>query len=293
MIRHYSKLKYIDVLVYTLIWGRILQGKSIRMERIFNRRTGKAVIVPMDHGVTVGPIKGIKSVKAIAEAIACGGADAAIVHKGAAIFGHRGYGRDLGLIIHLSASTSLGPDPNNKVLVATVEEALKLGADGVSVHVNIGADDEGSMLSTFGDISRKCSEWGMPLLAMMYPRGKKISDEYSPQAVAHATRVGAELGADIVKTNYTGDQDSFSQVIEGCPVPVVIAGGPRVESEMDLLSMVEGAINGGARGVAIGRNVFQAEDPTLITRRICAVVHDGMSAKEAIKISSPQNAENL
>jgi predicted phospho-2-dehydro-3-deoxyheptonate aldolase len=264
-----------------------MQGKSIRMERIFNRSTGKAVIIPMDHGVTVGPIKGIKSVKAIAEAIASGGADAAIVHKGAAIFGHRGYGRDLGLIIHLSASTSLGPDPNNKVLVTTVEEAIKLGADGVSVHVNIGADDEGSMLSTFGEISRKCNEWGMPLLAMMYPRGKSISDEYSPEAVAHAARVGAELGADIVKTNYTGDQDSFSQVVEGCPVPVVIAGGPRVESEMDLLSMVEGAINGGARGVAIGRNVFQAVDPTLITSKICAVVHCGMSAKEATGISSP------
>lgn len=95
-----------------------MQGKSIRMERIFNRNTGKAVIVPMDHGLTVGPIKGIKSVKAIAEAIASGGADAAIVHKGAVIFGHRGYGRDLGLIIHLSASTILSPDPNNKVLVA-------------------------------------------------------------------------------------------------------------------------------------------------------------------------------
>ncbi|MDD1749693.1 MAG: fructose-bisphosphate aldolase, partial [Methanothrix sp.] len=97
------------------------------MERIFNRNTGNAVIIPMDHGVTVGPIKGIKSVKAIADAVASGGADAAIVHKGAAVFGHRGYVRDLGLIIHLSASTALGPDPNNKVLVATVEEALKIG----------------------------------------------------------------------------------------------------------------------------------------------------------------------
>jgi predicted phospho-2-dehydro-3-deoxyheptonate aldolase len=255
------------------------------MERIFNRNTGNAVIVPMDHGVTVGPIKGIKSVKVIADAIATGGADAAIVHKGAAIFGHRGYGRDLGLIIHLSASTSLGPDPNNKVLVATVEEALRLGADAVSIHVNIGAEDESNMLSTLGEISRKCQEWGMPLLAMMYPRGKKIRDEYSPEAVAHAARVGAELGADIIKTSYTGDQDSFSRVIDGCPMPVVIAGGPRIDSEMDLLSMVEGAINAGARGVAIGRNIFQAADPTLITKRICSVVHDGMSAREAMEIS--------
>ena len=130
----------------------------------------------------------------------------------------------------------------------------------------------------------------MPLLAMMYPRGKKIGDEYSPEAVAHAARVGAELGADIVKTNYTGDHDSFCLVVESCPVPVVIAGGPRVESEMDLLSMVEGAINAGARGVAMGRNIFQSEDPTLITRRICAVVHGGMTAKEALGISSSRQS---
>lgn len=260
-----------------------MQGKSIRMERIINRSTGNTVVIPMDHGVTVGPIKGIESVKKMADLVASGGADAAVVHKGAAIFGHRGYGRDLGLIVHLSASTALGPDPNNKVLVATVEEALKLGADGVSIQVNVGAGDEGHMLFTLGDVSRRCQEWGMPLLAMMYPRGPKIRDEYSPEAIAHAARVGAELGADMIKTSYTGDPDSFSRVIESCPVPVIIAGGPRVESEMDLLKMVEGAIGAGAKGVAIGRNVFQAEDPVLITRRICAVVHNGMSAKEAME----------
>ena len=91
------------------------------------------------------------------------------------------------------------------------------------------------------------------------------------------------LGADIIKTNYTGDQDSFARVVESCPVPVVIAGGPRVESELDLLSMVEGAIGAGARGVAIGRNVFQHENPELITRRICGVVHKGLNAKEALE----------
>ena len=266
-----------------------MRGTSIRLERIFNRETGNAVIIPMDHGVTVGPIRGIKRVKSIADAVASGGADAAIVHKGAASFGHRGYGRDLGLIIHLSASTALGPDPNNKVLVATVEEALKMGADGVSIHVNVGAEDESHMLCTLGEVSRHCQEWGMPLLAMMYPRGKKIKDEYSEECIAHAARVGAELGADIVKTNYTGDPDSFARVIEGCPVPVVIAGGPKVDSELDLLKMVEGAISAGARGVAIGRNVFQHDSPALITRRICGVVHKGLEAEEALAISSASN----
>ncbi|VVB70488.1 2-amino-3,7-dideoxy-D-threo-hept-6-ulosonate synthase [uncultured archaeon] len=172
--------------------------------------------------------------------------------------------------------------------MATVEEALKIGADAVSIHVNVGAEDESNMLSTFGAVSRSCQEWGMPLLAMMYPRGKKIQDEYAPEYIAHAARVGAELGADIVKTNYTGDADSFSRVVESCPVPVVIAGGPRVESESDLLRMVEGAVSAGARGVAIGRNVFQHDDPALITSRICSVVHKGMNAKEAMGISSRQ-----
>lgn len=263
-----------------------MRGKSIRIERIINRNTGSAVIIPMDHGLTIGPIRGIKSVRDAADSIASGGADAAVVHKGAAIFGHRGYGRDLGLIIHLSASTTLGPDPNNKVLVATVEEALKLGADGVSIHVNVGAEDEANMLAALGEVSRSCQEWGMPLLAMMYPRGKRILDEYNWEHIAHAARVGAELGADIVKTSYTGDPDSFANVVEGCPVPVIIAGGPKVESELDLLKMVEGAMGAGAKGVAIGRNIFQADDPALITRRICSIVHKGMSAEESLDISS-------
>jgi predicted phospho-2-dehydro-3-deoxyheptonate aldolase len=261
-----------------------LIGKSVRMERIFNRDTGRTVIIPMDHGVTAGPIKGITNVKKTADAVASGGADAAVVHKGAASFGHRGYGRDLGLILHLSASTSLGPDPNNKVLVATVEEALKLGADGVSIHVNVGAEDEGRMLTTLGDISRRCQEWGMPLLAMMYPRGRKIEDEYGAEYIAHAARVGAELGADVVKTSYTGDPESFAQVVESCPVPVVIAGGPQTESELGFLRMVEEAIQSGARGVAIGRNVFQHHDPALMTRCICSIVHKEISAEEALNL---------
>jgi len=253
------------------------------MERIFNRKSGNAVIIPMDHGVTVGPIKGIRSVKAIADAVASGGADAAIVHKGAAVFGHRGYGRDLGLIIHLSASTALGPDPNNKVLVATVEEALKIGADGVSIHVNVGAEDESHMLSTLGEVSRNCQEWGMPLLAMMYPRGAKVVDEKGVENVRHAARVASELGADIVKTPYTGDPDSFREVTMGCHVPVVVAGGSKTD-DRTTLELIEGAMEAGAAGISIGRNAFQHPNPDLFVRAMAMVVHERRSAEEAMEI---------
>ena len=117
-------------------------GKQIRMERIVNRNTGKTVIVPMDHGISMGPISGLDDMKGIIQKVAEGGANAVVEHKGLVIEGHRRKGRDIGLIIHLSASTALSPYPNAKTLVCSVEEAIKLGADGVSIHVNIGDGGE-------------------------------------------------------------------------------------------------------------------------------------------------------
>lgn len=255
-------------------------GKSVRMERIFNRNTGNAIIIPMDHGVGAGPISGLINLQEAVNRVAEGGANAVLGHMGLAKHGHRGYGHDVGLIIHLSASTSLSLDPNHKVLVTTVEEAIKVGADAVSVHINVGAEDEYEMLQGLGYVAGKCDEWGIPLLAMMYPRGKKVRSEYDVDVVKHAARIGAELGADIVKTNYTGSPETFKEVVSGCPVPVIIAGGPKMGSEKELLEMIEGSLEAGGRGVAIGRNVFQAEDPTGLVRRISKIVHEGMTAEE-------------
>ncbi len=257
-------------------------GKKIRIERIVNRQSGNTVIVPMDHGVSMGPIEGLKDMPKIINAVAEGGANAVVIHKGIVPFGHRGYGKDVGLIVHLSGSTSLSPDPNEKVLVCSVEEAIKLGADAVSVHINVGSKTEAKQFRILGEISKECMEWGMPLLAMMYPRGDGI-DQFSEKAVSLAARVGAELGADIVKTNFTGDVESFKRVTEGCPIPVVVAGGPKMGSEEEILKMVEMAMEANARGVAIGRNVFQAANPTKMTRAISMIVHENASSREALE----------
>jgi DhnA family fructose-bisphosphate aldolase class Ia len=139
------------------------------------------------------------------------------------------------------------------------------------------------MLKDLGEVADKCFLWGMPLLAMMYPRGQKISNQFDVNVVKHAARVGAELGADIVKVNYTGDPESFQKVVEGCSVCVVIAGGEKVESDNDLFEMIEGAMKSGATGVSIGRNAFQHKNPTLITKIISQQVHEGLTAEEAIQ----------
>ncbi len=262
----------------------MMTGKSIRLERIINRLTGKTVIIPMDHGVTVGPIAGLIDMKQAVDNAVNGGANAIIVHKGIVRSGHRQSGKDIGLIVHLSASTSLSPNPTNKVLVCTVEEAIQLGADGVSIHVNLGAPGEDEMLAQFGLVSRKCMQWGMPLVAMMYTRGAKIQNEFDVKFVKHAARVGAELGADIVKVNYTGSPKSFAEVTAGCPVPVVIAGGEKMGSDGAILSMVEQTMQAGGAGVSIGRNAFQHADPSRMVAAICQVVHAKMPAKEALKM---------
>ena len=256
-------------------------GKTIRLERILNRKTQRAIIVPMDHGVSVGPIDGIIDMRETIVDMANSGADAVLMHKGLVRCGHRASGRDVGLIVHLSASTSLSPLSNSKTLVGTVEEAVRLGADGVSVHVNLGDTNEREMLADLGRVARSADEWGMPLLAMVYARGPRVDNEFDPAVVAHCARVGVELGADVVKVPYTGDMESFSDVVSACCIPVVIAGGPRTESTRQFLEMVDNSLKAGGSGLSVGRNVFQHP------RRVQALrglVHENMPLEQALAL---------
>ena len=261
-----------------------MYGKKIRMERIIDRKTGNTVIVPMDHGISIGPISGLTDMKSTVESISTGGATAVLMQKGLVPYGHRVSGNDVGLILHLSASTNIGSTSDSKVLVGTVEEAIKLGADAVSVHLNLGAETEPSMLSDIGEVSRKCSEWGMPLLVMSYPRGPEVKNPYDPELVAHAARVATELGADMIKVSYTGDIDSFRTVVRGALAPVLIAGGPKMKSDMDILNMVKDSLEAGGKGVSIGRNVFQHKNVLGMTQAISGIVLKGLSVKEAAKL---------
>jgi fructose-bisphosphate aldolase/2-amino-3,7-dideoxy-D-threo-hept-6-ulosonate synthase len=255
-------------------------GKTRRLRKII-QKDNRTVIVPMDHGVTIGPVQGITSMQTITDQLIKGRVDAILVHKGIA----RNIEVDgAGLIVMLSGASNLSPNPNAKVQVCSVQEAVRLGADAVSVHVNVGAQDEDKMLANLGKVAEECEAFGMPLLAMMYPRGPKIVSEHDVHVVAHAARIGAELGADIIKTNYTGSIESFKTVAESCPVPVVIAGGPKCKSPQEVLQTTSDALQGGAAGLSIGRNVFQCDSPTQITRALSAIVHEGASVEQATKI---------
>jgi class I fructose-bisphosphate aldolase len=258
-------------------------GKSIRMERMFNRNTERTIIVPLDHGVSVGPIYGLVDLRETVNQVVEGGANAVLMHKGLVRCGHRGGGKDVGLIIHLSASTALSPAPNDKVLVGTVEDALRLGADAVSVHVNLGDENESRMLSDLGRITSEAAFWGMPVIAMCYPRGPKVTNSYEPRLVEHSARAGVELGADVVKVSYTGSVESFARVVEACCVPVVIAGGEKMEDTRDIIRMAHDSVLAGGAGLSIGRNIFQADNPTRLVGALHGVVHEDWEVDKAME----------
>ena len=255
-------------------------GKAIRLERIMNRNTGRSVIIPMDHGFSVGQIYGLHDMPGVISAVSEGGANAIVLHKGMVRHGHRKAGPDIGLIVHLLASTSLNPDPNDKVSVCSVEEAIALGADCVSIHINLGAPNESKMIEEAGVISRQCTCWGMPLLVMIYPRGEGI-DPTDPAAIGLCVRVAEELGADIIKTSYTGDPESFAAITGACAVPVLVAGGEK-GGDFETLTMIREAVGAGAAGVAMGRNAFQRDDPARFIRAITHLVHQDIYQEDAL-----------
>jgi fructose-bisphosphate aldolase/2-amino-3,7-dideoxy-D-threo-hept-6-ulosonate synthase len=194
------------------------------------------------------------------------------------------------MIMHVSASTNLALAPNRKMLCASVLEGVRLGVDAISIHVNMGSKEEPEMLEQLGMVADQCDEYNMPFIAMMYPRGENIKDPTDPAVVAHVARVGAESGADIVKTVYTGDPESFREVVRKCPVPVVLAGGAKVDTDAAILKLADDVMQAGAMGVTFGRNVFQHRDPIRIVKALRRVVIDRSSVEEAMEVMTAANA---
>lgn len=252
-------------------------GRQVRLDRIST--DGQYLIVPMDHGITMGAVEGLKDIEGTIAAVARGGADAVVTQKGIAPRVH-GNNDDAGYIAHLNASTTIGPNERDKRQSGTVKDAIRVGADAVSFHINVGSEFEREQIEQLGSLTSTAAEYGMPVLAMAYARGPDI-DAHDSEALGHAVRLAEELGADIVKTAYSGDAESFRHVIESTRLPVVIAGGSK-GSDRETIEKVRGAIDAGGAGVSMGRSIFQHDQPEAITRAVSAIVHDDASVDTAL-----------
>jgi fructose-bisphosphate aldolase/2-amino-3,7-dideoxy-D-threo-hept-6-ulosonate synthase len=263
-------------------------GKNLRLGRIF-RSDGNSLVVPMDHGMGDGPIKGIEKPEETLTKVIGGGADAVLTTFGVAAKFHDLLKRKVGLILRLdSGDTSSWKDPTTRKewnRPYSVEDAVRMGADGVVVMGYIGTPSEGETLKNLALTAGECFQWGMPLLAeMLVFKSDQTPNPYAADAIALASRVGAEYGADFIKTYYSGDPSSFRRVAETCPVPVVVAGGEKMKTPQDVLRVTRGIMDGGGRGIAFGRNVWQHENPESMVRALAKIIHEDFSLEEAMKL---------
>lgn len=249
-------------------------GRDVRMRRLYRHERHRLLVTPLDHTLALGPVVPAGStLDDLVADLTRGGSDAVVMHKGAVRHVHPQRRADVSLIVHLNGSTPMSPDPDEKVMLCSVAEAVRLGADAVSVHVNLGSDTEAQQLRDLAGTAEHCDRWGLPMLAMVYPRGRRVRDPYDPDLVLRAVTIGAELGADLVKTVQLPEVAAMRDIVAQCPVPVLAAGGEPAAGDAQLLAKVRDALAAGVGGMALGRALFGAADPARTTAKVAAMIH--------------------
>lgn len=267
-------------------------GKAKRLNRIFSG--GKSLITPLDDSLISGPNIGLDVLEEKLKNINKGLPSGILAYPGTLKILSR-VNMNIPTILNVTASTSLST-PNNKIQVFDVKKAVALGCDGVAIHINFSSKFEGQMLKNFKCVSEQCEEYGVPLMVIAYPRKEvsnniSLSDDYLKwkecdndkytEIVSHCVRASFELGADIIKTHYTGSKDSFTKIVNAASgVPVLISGG-RFLSEFELFTMCRNAIDAGASGACIGRNVFSRKNSEEIISLLKDIIFNNLSVAEA------------
>jgi fructose-bisphosphate aldolase / 2-amino-3,7-dideoxy-D-threo-hept-6-ulosonate synthase len=261
-------------------------GKAMRLKRVIDP-AGVSIICALDHGMTsptfLEPLADISS--RAAETVA-GGANVIMMSKGMIRVAEPAFSPTTSLALLLSASGNPDGDRPQIVQIADVEEALVLGADAVVLFTALGGETEPGMIEILASVGRECAALGMPFIAeaefpTTYATVEELKQQYGFEYLRRNVRLCAELGADIVKTNWPGDEDSFGRLVEAANgIPVVLAGGSRLD-DAELLERMQVAVEAGAIGCSVGRNIFMHASPEAITRAIARVIRERWSADKA------------
>ncbi len=238
---------------------------------------GKTIYLAYDHGVEHGPIDLIgKSIDPdyILKIAVDGGYNAVVLQKGIAEkYYTKEYREKIPLIIKMNGKTRLVGGEAISRQVCSVGEAIELGASGVGYTIYPGSEYESEMLKEFSKIEEEAHDKNLAVLAWVYPRGKNIQDDASPEVTAYAARLALEMGADIAKIKYCGSMECFKKAVEAAgKTKVVLSGGPKTEKPEEFLETVKNVMDAGAIGVAVGRNVWQSPDPLAITAQIKKII---------------------
>jgi putative autoinducer-2 (AI-2) aldolase len=252
-------------------------GIKNRLSRIFKPKTGKTVMLAVDHGYFQGPTTGLKDLKSTVTPL---------VPHADCLFITRGMLRtsidprsDVSICLRVSGGPSILGELSNEDITTSMEEAIRLNTSGVGMSIYVGASNEDRTISNLGRLVNEAERYGIPVLAVT-AIGKEMGRD--ARYLGLACRIAAEMGAHFVKTYYC---EGFNKIVEGCPIPVVMAGGKKIP-EIDALKMTENAIREGASGVDMGRNIFQSNNAIGMIKAVRAIVHKGATAEEAFEIYS-------
>jgi DhnA family fructose-bisphosphate aldolase class Ia len=261
---------------------RNMSGASLRLARLFNQKSGNAFMVAIDHGLVLGVQPGIEDAPAAVERIITCNPDAVLLSPGllthtASLFAFRGAPAIILRIDFLTLMDKRLKDLGEQHrLICSPKDAVALGADAVIMFFPMGVQHGAEFADNaqaVAKVAREADDVGIPLIVEATLWGSRITDQADPDQLAFVCRMAAELGAHVVKTEYTGNPETMAHVIAGCPAPVLTLGGARAKSESDFLAATRGAITAGAKGVIYGRNIWQADDPRRIAQAIREIVH--------------------
>ncbi|MUT64888.1 class I fructose-bisphosphate aldolase [Paenibacillus sp. NEAU-GSW1] len=272
-----------------------MDQKTLRFHRLFHSVSDRSILLPLDHGTTTGPTFGLKKVPEIVSLAAQFQLQGVVAHKGViqwAVDSGR-EAKNVEYLLHLSASTSLSGQPSFKQTVSTIRHGLRIGVTGISMHINLGVPNEAEMLKELGRVSEEAYQWGLPLLAMFNIYEESGKQTRSWKKLAHAVRIAGELGADLVKVPMCSDPEYTSELIQAYPIPVLLAGGEQSNDKLGMLSSIYQALQDGARGICMGRNVFEDRDPRAMCRALHALVHAGAAPEEAMMIYTQPTFKEL
>ncbi|MDY7078374.1 MAG: aldolase [Chloroflexota bacterium] len=257
--------------------------KTHRWSHIF-REDGKALVVAMDHAGAFGLMEGLRKPGEVLRQVRAGGADAILTTYGVVTRFAKEI-RDMGVVLRVDGGGSrLAQERGPMQLVYDVYDALRVGADAVGCMGMPGSKYEAEMLPYLSELVAQCAEWNVPVMAEMLPGGfENPAEMWTPENIGHACRIGAELGVDFIKTTYSGDVESFRNIVEQVYVPIVVLGGSKSKDPRDLLEGIHGAIQAGASGVAVGRNIWRYPEPDKMTAAIAAIVHEGATVDAALE----------
>ncbi len=256
-------------------------GKTVRLNRLVPQEDGLYLGLTVDHAMARGVMPGLDTIEDTLAKLLAGEPNAITMHKGIADSCFGPYAGKVPLVLKCSTFSPYQPDAD--VIVADVEEAVRMGADAVSVGCIVGGNNQPEQIRTLSQFSKAAAEVGMPLVTHIYPRGNLIApeDRMAWKNVLYAARVAAELGIDFIKTNYPGNKADFEKVVRGTPTRVMVAGGAPGGTIESYLQMTRDVIDAGGKGVTYGRFVFQYKNPTALVKTLRKIIHEGYSVKQA------------